>query len=78
MKNLSESIGWVGTTLVVLAYFLNTFGFISAESFVYPVINLLGALCLGFSVVQKRAWAASALQLVWGIIAIVSLVGILF
>ena len=75
MKNFSEIIGWAGTTLIVLAYSLNTFGFVSVESFVYPAINLFGALFLGFSVFRKKAWAATTLQVVWGIVAIVSLVG---
>ncbi len=78
MNKISEIIGWVGTTLVVLGYFLNVFGFISVEGIVYPVINLFGALFLGISVVKKKAWAASALQIVWGIIALVSLVGMIF
>ncbi len=78
MKNFSEVVGWGGTFLIVLAYFLNTFGFISVEGIAYPIINLLGAVFLGFSVAQKKAWAATALQVVWSIIAIVSLVGMFF
>lgn len=77
MEFLSQIIGWVGTILVVLAYFLLIKSEkITEDSRLYQAMNLLGAICLGVNVYYQRAWPAFGLQIVWGIIAIFSLVKI--
>ena len=78
MNKFSEAIGWVGTTLVLVAYFMITFGYISAQDVIYPTMNIVAAIALGYSVIKKKAWAASGLQIIWGLIALVSLAGMIF
>lgn len=73
-----ECVGWLGTVLIVLAYFLISYGYVGGESIVYQAMNLAGALSLGISLYGKKAWPALALQLVWGIIALGILINVLF
>ncbi len=72
--NLIEIIGWVGTFLIVLAYFLVSNKKIDGASKIYQTMNLLGAIFVGMNVYYHQAWASVALQIVWGIIAIVDLI----
>lgn len=73
MEIFSQIIGWVGTILIVVAYFLNSTGKLSSNSNKYQLLNLLGAIGVGFNVFYQSAWPALALQVTWGIIAILSL-----
>jgi hypothetical protein len=78
MKKFSEIFGWIGMVLVVSAYFLITFGYITAQDTVYPAMNFVASSMLLFSVWEKKAWAAVGLQIILGIIALISLVGMIF
>ena len=73
METLIQIIGWVGTFLIVLAYFLVSYKKVDGSSKVYQMINLFGAIGVGINVFHQQAWPAFALQIVWGIIAIFSL-----
>lgn len=67
-------IGWIGTFLIVLAYFLVSTKKVDGQSKSYQTLNLLGAIAVGVNVLHQHAWPALALQIIWGIIAIVSLI----
>ena len=73
MELFSQTIGWVGTFLIVLAYFLVSTKKVDGGSKTYQILNLLGAIGVGVNVFHQQAWPALTLQIVWGIIAIVSL-----
>lgn len=66
--------GWFGTILLILAYTLNSFGFIPSQGFWYPVLNLLAAVLLGFRVYADRNYANTFLEIFWGGVAILSLI----
>lgn len=66
-------LGWLGTVLIVGAYFLNSTKRISSTSNVYQLMNLFGAVGVGFNVFHQSAWPALTLQCVWGIIAVYTL-----
>lgn len=74
MELFSQVIGWIGTFLIVLAYFLVSNKKVTGDNKSYQAINLIGAICVGVNVYYQHAWPALALQIVWGIIAIVALV----
>jgi hypothetical protein len=74
MDFLVEIIGWVGMSLVVLAYYLVSHKNISGGSFIYQLMNLVGAIFVGINVYFNRAWSSFALQCVWAMIAIFSLI----
>ncbi|MFA6514867.1 MAG: hypothetical protein WCT42_01210 [Candidatus Paceibacterota bacterium] len=77
MEIFLQSIGWVGTFLIILAYFLVSNNKIKADSKGYQLINLFGAIFVGFNVFHQQAWPALVLQIVWAIIAIVSITKII-
>jgi len=74
METLIQIVGWVGTFLIVFAYFLVSYKKVDGSSKIYQAMNLLGAIGVGVNVFHQQAWPAVALQVVWGIIAIVALI----
>ncbi|MDP3963539.1 MAG: hypothetical protein Q8Q39_03515 [bacterium] len=74
MKIFIQAAGWIGTILIVLAYWLVSRQQVTAQSDVYQLMNLIGAIGVGINVFHKKAWPAVALQVIWGIIAIASLI----
>ena len=73
METLIQIIGWIGTFLIIFAYFLVSYKKVDGSSKVYQMINLFGAIGVGINVFHQQVWPAFALQIVWGIIAIFSL-----
>jgi len=74
METLIQIAGWVGTFFIVFAYFLVSYKKVGGDSKIYQAMNLLGAIGVGVNVFHQHAWPAVALQIVWGIIAIIALV----
>ena len=74
METLIQIAGWVGTFFIVFAYFLVSYKKVDGDSKIYQAMNLLGAIGVGVNVFHQHAWPAVALQIVWGIIAIIALV----
>lgn len=74
METFIQIIGWIGTFLIVLAYFLVSYKKVDGSSKVYQAINLFGAIGVGVNVFHQQAWPAVALQAIWGIIAILALI----
>ena len=70
---LCEALGWVGTITFVVAYYGVSFGKLKADSLTYQLMNLFGAIAVGFSVFVKQAWPAFALEIIWGGIALATL-----
>lgn len=71
---MAHAIGFVGTFLVLGAYFLLSTGRIKAASLQYQGINLLGAVLLTLYGFMLAAWASIALNAIWGGIAVLALV----
>ena len=67
-------LGWIGTTLIFLAYLLISSKKVDSASVSYQVMNLVGAAALGVNVYYQQAWPALALEFVWGGISIYSLI----
>lgn len=67
-------LGWAGTALIVGAYFLNSTKRIESTSVIYQAMNLGGAIGVGLNVFHQAAWPALTLQIIWGIIALSSLI----
>ena len=73
MNTLSQTVGWIGTCLIIIAYYLVSSKKVDGGGIRYQALNLIGALCVGVNVFSQKAWPALFLQIVWAIIAIVSL-----
>lgn len=76
MDIIIQIFGWVGTLLIVSAYFLVSRKIVDAQSRAYQLMNLFGAIGVGMNVFYQEAWPALALQVIWGIIAILALISI--
>lgn len=76
MEIYSQIIGWAGALLVVLAYFLISYKKIASTSKLYQILNLVGAICVGINAYYQEAFPSFFIQIVWGIIAVTSLIKI--
>lgn len=60
--------------LIVLAYFLVSTERLKPKANPYILMNLFGAIFIGVNVFVHRAWPTFALEIVWGLIAVVALI----
>ena len=71
-----EALGWVGVVLVLGAYFFATIGQLDAQSWLFQVANLVGAVFLISSSLKHHDWQPVAVNTVWALIAIVGIVAL--
>lgn len=69
-----EVIGWLGTGLILVAYFLVSIKKIEPTSKIYQLLNLLGAFGVGANSLVHRALPAVGINIAWILIATYSLV----
>ena len=72
----AQSAGWIGTIMIVAAYYAVTAKKADPRDRRVLVTNLAGAVGVGLSVYVQRAWPALALQLVWAAIAVIGLMNV--
>ena len=65
--------GWIGMVLVLIAYALLSTNKIKNGK-VYQFLNLIAAVFMAVGLFPKNAWFSFALQVVWGIIAMFSII----
>jgi len=70
---MDEIIGWIGVGIVVSAYFLLATNKISSRSKIYHLMNLLGAIGVGFNAFVKGANPNIGSNAIWVLIAIYGL-----
>lgn len=66
-----DIFGWIGMTLVLVAYALLSMNKINNGK-LYQTMNFLAALFMAIGLLPKNAWFSFTLQIIWGIIAIIS------
>ena len=76
MKNFSKILGWYGAFAILLAYLLLSLGTLQAHTFWYQFLNLTGAIGILISAFSKKDYPAGVLNLIWAVIAVVSLITI--
>ena len=67
-----EVCGWIGMVLVLVAYVLLSINKINNGK-IYQLINLIAALLMAIGLFPKKAWFSFALQIIWGMIALISI-----
>ena len=76
MYILFESLGWAGMITFLLAYYGISSGRLKPDGVLYQWMNLLGSIAVSISVFIKHAWPAFTLEVIWGGIALVTLIRI--
>lgn len=71
-----DIIGWIGMILVLIAYILLSTNKINNGK-TYQILNLLASILMAIGLFPTKAWFSFALQIIWGIIAIISLIKII-
>jgi hypothetical protein len=74
---IGEIAGWYGVLAILIAYGLNSFNVWGSQSIPYQLLNLSGAICVGWSALAKKAYQPFALEVAWALIAAISLAIIL-
>lgn len=73
---LIEVIGWVAAAEIVLAYALVSSKKIDSGSVFYQLLNFTGGILFVIYTVINKAYASAFVNVVWVIIAIISLISI--
>jgi len=66
-------IGWVGATLIILAYFLLSTKKLKSDSIIYSLLNLFGGVGILISAFYAGLWPVVVLNIFWIGIAIFSI-----
>ena len=70
MTLLIEIIGWVGTIAYLLAYALLTLGYLKAQGKAFPLMNVIGGICL-----VVNTWESAPSVILNGLWALIGLYG---
>lgn len=68
-----DIIGWIGMILVLVAYILLSTNKIK-NGLLYQFLNLIAAIFMAIGLFPKNAWFSFTLQVIWGIVAIISII----
>ncbi|KKT19098.1 MAG: hypothetical protein UW02_C0015G0002 [Candidatus Nomurabacteria bacterium GW2011_GWB1_43_7] len=71
-----QAIGWAGTTLLLLGFYLLSKGKMQGRSYNYQLTQFFGAVGIGISAFAQHAWPAFAVEFVWAIIAGATLISL--
>jgi hypothetical protein len=71
--NLIEVIGWIGTVLIVGAYFLNINGKVKSTAIPYILANIIGGILFSIYTYAHKTWPNMVVNVVWVFIAIAAL-----
>ena len=70
----SSIVGSVGVTVLLAAFFLHLFGFLS-QGRVYILLNIIGAGLSCYASVLIRFWPFVVLEGCWAVVSLMALVG---
>jgi len=71
-----EAIGWIGAALVIGGYILITMAKVTARSYLFQGMNVLGATGIVINSAWNGAIPSVALNAVWALIGLAALIGI--
>ncbi len=75
---LLEMYGWYGAVAILTSFFLISFNYVDSHSLIYQILNFTGALGIALNAIVKKDYPASALNIIYSIIALVVLAQIIF
>jgi len=65
-----DVLGWIGSILLIVAYYQNSRNKLNAQSFMYQFLNVMGSLLLGVNTLFYGAYPSSAINIIWIVIGI--------
>ena len=65
-----DIIGWIGSILIVVAYWMISMGRFKSDSRLYQGMNIVGSIFLVINTVYYHAYPSSALNVVWAMIGV--------
>ncbi|WP_164660476.1 hypothetical protein [Tropicibacter sp. Alg240-R139] len=68
-----DAIGITGTLIIALAYFATQMRYLNSNDLMFPVVNLLGALLLTYSLSHNFNLASMLMEGFWIVISIVGI-----
>ncbi len=71
----SSIVGGIGVTLLLAAFFLSLFKYVSQESRLYIFLNIIGAGLSCYASILIRYWPFVVLEGCWGLVALAGLLG---
>lgn len=69
-----DVVGWIGSILLVIAYWLVSQNKVKAQSIKYQSLNIIGSLMLIINTFYYKAFPSTALNVIWIIIGFVYIV----
>ena len=69
-----DTIGWIGSAMVVMAYALNMYGKLTSTSAAYYGLNIGGSACLIINTFYHNAIPSAVVNIVWILLAFLALV----
>ena len=69
-----DTLGWIGVFLILVAYIGNILGYLSPSTISYLLLNILGSIGILIEAWHKKDLPASALNIIWALIALIQLV----
>lgn len=76
--DIVDALGWAGALSILSAYAAASYGYLGAGDPLYQGLNLMGALGIVISSLPRKAYQATALNLVWAAVALIALVRMIF
>jgi len=76
-EKLIEMLGWYGAIAVTGAFALNSFGYLSHDQPWYQLLNFTGAAALAVITLYHRIYQSAIVNVIWALIAVVSLLKLL-
>ena len=73
MGFVADALGWVGAVALLSAYALLSFRKLAAQGTTYQGLNIFGSLLLIINTAYHRAYPSTAVNVVWIVIAILTL-----
>jgi hypothetical protein len=64
-----ETLGWIGSVLIVGAFGLNSLGKIKASSMYYQLANMVGGIFFVVNTYHHKAYPSALVNVIWVFIA---------
>lgn len=76
-KNIFNLLGFIGAFLIISAYFFLSFNIVDSQDLIYSALNLVGALGIVLSSLEKKDFPPILLNIFWMGIALISILRLL-